>query len=349
MFNRIKKILSGTRFTAVDFGHSSIKLAQGKARNNSFELTGLDREDLEPGAVKEGEIDDISLVVESMEKLLQRGLRRKGEILYAPASGQIVVRIIELPQMPEDELEEAIRWEADDYLPIPIDRAELEYIILEELEEEYRVLISVIPGEVLVDYQEVFSQLNLKPKVANLQELALVSLLLYLDEFSEPSAIIDMGGRRTQVVIGADHNIFLCRGSDVGGSDFTEFYQAEAESWQEAEDLKRERGIPAESKDFLELESSPSIQIDNLIREIERSLNYYSSQNRGETVENIYFTGGGFKLAGLVERIEEQLNIEMTGLDFTEKLGFSPENSDADDFHGVSVGLMASEVIEGEG
>lgn len=366
MLNKLKRKIIGNKYTAVDFGHHSLKVVQGKVKNNSLELMYAGSRELEPGALEEGEVADVSLVAASLQNILQEGIRRQGKILFVPAREQIVVRIINVPDMPESELRETLRWEIDDYLPMAIDEVKMEFLPLEQEKSQQRVLVAVIPENVLNGYKEVFSRLNISPHVANLQELSLFSLLNYQQKLNQITAIIDMGANNLRVIIAREKNIYLSRSTDIGGSDFTEPFMEESETWLEAEQQKQQTDLLSETGrseedeldmdlmiEQLEASQTPggrlSVLAEEAAEQIERSLNYYSSQHRGDSVDKILYTGGGFRLSGLVKKIEGELDRNMELIDPLYGTSGELDTSAVDRYRmAVAVGLIISEVVSDE-
>jgi Tfp pilus assembly PilM family ATPase len=86
---------------------------------------------LSPEAIVDGSIMDSSLVVEAISRLLaSTGV--KGQNVAVSVSGHsVIVKKILLPMMPEEELSESIRWEAEQYVPFDINDVYLDYVVLD--------------------------------------------------------------------------------------------------------------------------------------------------------------------------------------------------------------------------
>src|SRR3954453_21357108 len=86
---------------------------------------------LPPGAVRDGEVLDAAAVGAAIAELWrQTGLRSRDGRLGLTGS-RVVVRVIELPAMPDAEMAGAVRFSASDHIPIPIEDAVLDHAVLE--------------------------------------------------------------------------------------------------------------------------------------------------------------------------------------------------------------------------
>ena len=355
------KLITGTKYTAIDFGHQSLKAAQCKVKGDSIELIKLGKQNLPSAAIKNGRINDFSLVAEELKQLFERLSIKGKNLIFSPAVGQEFVRKHEMPLLPKNELHQALRWEVEEYLNLPPEKVATDFIILKETEENTEVLLVVLPEDVLEGYQQVFSQLNITPKVANVQELALISLLSHQNELSEPSLIINMGRELTRIVIAREDDFFLSRSVEVGGKHFTKIFKREDISWQKAEQAKKKAEISAEetgnseAKDIdlmisdmetAEAENSKLLRLgDELAEEVARSLEYYNNRFSQETISGCFITGGGFLLKGLKTYLESELEINLQEIDPLTGIEDSINNNKNKELMAVVLGLVVSEVL----
>jgi len=98
------KILTGVKYTAVDFGHHSLKAVHCKARGDSIKVLKSGFKTIPHGAIHNGQIDDLSTVSSNLEDLFQEAGISPGLIIFSPAAGQEFVRRVQVPAMPYNEL-----------------------------------------------------------------------------------------------------------------------------------------------------------------------------------------------------------------------------------------------------
>jgi len=360
--NPIRK-LRGTRYTAVDFGHYSLKAAHCRGKESKIKVLDCGQKRLPQGAIVNGRIDDISQVSRHLGELFDSLNGKPGKVIFTPAVGQEFVRKVEIPHMPEDELEEALRWEVEEYLNLPPERVASDFLILEEQEDILEVLLVVLPLDVLEVYEEVFNRLKIKPQVANAQELSLISLLSFQERLENPSVIVNIGAENTRITIANKDEFYLSRTVEQGGSDYTQIFKDEDTTWEEAENTKFKTELPlrVEAEEAMDVDLMVSGMADSqrvagrmrelaeeLAEEITRSIEYYRDRHTGQGLENIYVTGGGFRLINLQEFLEEEVGQVLTRIEpFHTIPCANPSALSAGEEHVMSValGLVASEVI----
>ena len=362
--NPLKK-LTGVKYTAVDFGHHSLKAVHCKARGDSIKVLKTGFETIPHGVIHNGQIDDLSEVSSKLEDLFQEASISPGFVLFSPAVGQEFVRRIQVPAMPHDELEEALRWEVQEYLNLPPERVASDFLILEEDEENIEILLALMPLHILDDYKEVFERIGYRARVANMQELALISLLNYQDKLDESSAIINIGANKTRILIANKDEFYLSRSIDIAGSSYTKIFKDEDNSWEEADEIKKRTDFTPEEVESEEetdfemvvsgfeednnLQSRMKKLTDELLVEINRSMEYYRERNPNQELKKLYLTGGGSRLYGLKDYIAEDLGLEIVSIE--PYAGFKTKNGGSPGEVGrmtVASGLVASEVIFNE-
>src|ERR671937_3302756 len=118
------------RLVGLKIGGSQLAAAR-IANNGAPELVQLAREDLEPGLVVSGELREPELLADALRSFFRKnGLPRQG-IRLGIANNRIGVRVFEIAGIDDPrQLENAIRFRAQEVLPIPIEEAVLDYHVL---------------------------------------------------------------------------------------------------------------------------------------------------------------------------------------------------------------------------
>lgn len=352
------------KITSIDIGTNGIKVARFSIKKNEILLllTGYERLPFE--TIEKGYIKDISILTNKIEKVFNDLNYRPGNVVMTVPCETLIIRNIEIPSMEDKELEEAIKWEAEEYLPFAVENAALDYIILSRSEKQMELMLVAVKKDVIENYVSVLERLNLSPAVINVQPMALLSLLQYQNKIDQALAVIDIGAGSTKVTIGDRNKIYLARTIDIGGEDFTELLMEEENlDYQQAEESKFEHGIeeqPGEIEVDFDLAISEaavsggsSISLRplarNLSEEISRCLNYYSMKFRGKEINDIYITGGGIKLKNLTTIISNEIGRELKTINPFEDINVDDQSVQslqrAEEF-AVTVGLAVSEVMD---
>ncbi len=358
------------KFTTIDIGNHAIKVVRMKNKSSGLKILNTAKKKLPPETIKNGKIIDHSIIANELENIFEEMNYRPGKVVTTVSNENLVIRSLELPAMPEDELNEAIKWEADDHLPYSAEQASLDYIILERGEKNINILIVAVKEQTINDFLTSFDKSGIQPAVVNVQPMAILSLLEYQGELTEPVAVIDIGASGSRVTIGSKERIYLFRTVDTGGREFTETLIEEMDlDFNAAEEYKIKNGIEeTEIEEDEEIENDEydlaSLQVaatgigtdnflqmmaKNLAEEISRSLDFYSMKNRGQPINEVFITGGGARLKGLKKIIEDEIGRDLTSIDPFAKFEYKIQNK-KDNLGDlcVAVGLGVSEVIGNE-
>lgn len=306
---------------------------------------------LPPEAMREGEIADPHAVTTAIERLWKELGLKKGEVRVGIASPRVIVRPVELPAMDEKDLEGALRFQAQELIPIPIDDAVFDFQVIESFHDGdgnamQRVLIAAAQREPVSRLTEVVRAAGLTPAVVDLVPLALVRALGIHpvgDEGAE--AIVCLGAGTTVIVV---HQLGLprfVRILGVGGRVLTEVAARDLElSSDVAEALKRR---VAEAPTAL-LDRARGVldrPLGDLLDEVRGSLDYYRTQADAVPVRRVVLTGGTALLPEVPDRLSKLVGLPVvpgTPRDLVDvgDIGFLPDELPAlDPFLSVPVGI----------
>lgn len=322
---------SKRNYTCIELGTNAIKAVQFKVKGKDFTIVDLGIQKLPLETIVDGLIADDSLVSSELHNLLQSLDHSTKDIITTVPNDNLLIRNIEMPNMNKKEIRESLKWEADEQLPYPVENAALDYLKVEENEDVIKYIVAAVKKNVVDNFLHPFERINLKPKVINVQPMALVSLLAYQEQAENNIAIIDIGASATQITIANKRDIMLSRTIDTGGTSFTNsIMDVKNIDFQEAEEEKKkiDLSIEAEAVESDALSSMPigmeTGSEDNknlrdlaarLSSEITRSLDFFNMKHRDQEVERIYITGGASRLSGLQQIISEEINRDLILID----------------------------------
>jgi type IV pilus assembly protein PilM len=310
----------------LDIGTDHIRLAQLRPSGGGFALQRYGVIGLPLGSVVEGEIVDADAVGTAIRDLMRAVGLRSGAVVAAGVSNQkVVVRLIDLPYMDPAELTGAIQYQAQDYIPIPVEEAILDYQVIGDYmtssdEHMMEVLLVAAQRDMIDQLVSAVDHSGLKLSVIDVTSFAIVRGLLGLapevlpgEGEGEATAIIQMSAGITNIVVVEKGVPRFTRVSSLAANDFT---QAVANSlnttFAAAEDLKLRVGLPAPdgtSGTFaadIEPELAQSCQealereVTKFIAEVRRSLDYYLTQTSSvRAIKRVLLTGSGAQLRNL--------------------------------------------------
>ncbi|MBI5017414.1 MAG: type IV pilus assembly protein PilM [Deltaproteobacteria bacterium] len=333
----------------LDIGSHSIKIVELKHLKGGYELKNFGVAQLPPEAIVDGVIMDSAVVVESIRSLASNLKLTLKNVATSVAGHSLIIKKIQLPLMTETELEEQIQWEAEQYIPFEIEDVNIDFQILGPLSEEegqMEVLLVAVKKDIINDYTAVISEAGLAAQVVDVDAFALENAFEvgYPEQLDKTVVLIDVGAGIMNINVLKGGVSTFTRDITIGGSNFTEEIQKElGVSYEEAEILKlggsSDRASPAEVLGVLRLTT------ENLVLEIQRSLDFFSATSAEEEIHGIFLSGGTCRVPGLAMAIEERVGIPVEifnpfrGIACSDKL-FDPDYLEAaGPVAAVSVGL----------
>ena len=294
-------------FLGIDFGTSLVKaveltLEEGKPKLVTYGEVDLAR--LEKGIVTGQNSFDDELVL-YLRALMDR-LQSKGEGVYAamPAFTGLI-SLIELPEMSEDDLKEAIQFEAHKYIPSSLDDVALSWEKVGSYQPEeggpakMEILLVAALNKEVVRYRKYMERAGLQMNFLELETFSMIRSTIGHD----PGLflVIDIGSRATNLVLVDDGLVKVSRNLDAGGKDITRtLTDGLGITAERADTLKRS------DKDFLNQAESKLVfpALEMIANEGKRMLSMYQGKYPERTCEGVVLSGGTAQLTGLTTYYE---------------------------------------------
>ncbi len=335
--NNLKKSFDNS-VIGLDIGDQSIKLSEVSMNWRNIDLLNLAIMNTPPQAIVEGKLNNIKVLSNHIKSLLKSNNFESKRVVAAVSGEQVIARNIEIPNMPKEELDEAVKWEAEDQIPLPIARVYYDYEILGKTAEgNYQILLVAVERSLVEKYLDLFKLLNLKPVAIEIESLAIARTVNKIYS-TKTIGVIDIGSKTTDISILHNGQLIFTRTVGIGGENITqELVEIEHLTMAEAEEYKK-------TNNFFGEESSNLI-IRNLTTAIYRSLDYFQVKYRDYDLDKLILTGGGGKLAGFAGHLSQEFEINVEKIDFASKLRNKTDDfndsylSQINDLLAVSVGL----------
>jgi type IV pilus assembly protein PilM len=303
--------------------------------NGAIRVTASAIEPLPPGAFHEGEVADPESLAAALKALFAKHKLSKN-VRLGVGNQRVVVRTLRLPAIEDPkELDAAVRFQAQEQMPMPLDQAVLEHQVVggapaeEGSKPQIDVVVVAARRDMVASFLAPIRSAGLQPVGVDLSAFAMIRALAGLDSelaAGEPgekpaaAALYCSVGDVANLAVARGRACLFTRVSHVGLEAIAESLAASrgltaehASQWlsyvgleRQLEALEGETEILAESR--LALEQG----VTGLIDELRLSLDYYGAQEGAVPVERIVLCGPGSAIAGLRERMEEGLGFPIT-------------------------------------
>lgn len=310
--------LGASAAIGLDIGASAVRVAQVGGGRGGNSLLSFAQVALPHGAVVDGEIQDPGPVSEAIAQLWKRSKIRGKKAVLGVSNQRVVVRQVDLPYLEEKEFRSSLRFQAADYIPMSVEDAQLDFIVIDDYTTEnqdhmMRVLLIAAATDMVDNFVTTASAGGVDPLGIDLTPFAIARAVSPSARgetgVAGSEAVVDVGAATTNILIHHNGEPRFVRILLVGGDDATKALSEELSlSFEEAEAMKLDLGGgvgPENARKLLER------QVVALIDEIRGSLDYYLSQEDSEPVSSIVLTGGGSLTSGLSERLEQTLKTQV--------------------------------------
>ena len=307
-----------SRILTLNIGASKAVLAEyslgGKGR---LTLTGYGS-----GELPAVDVNDIGSLGATLPQVLRQIMREK-DIRPAPLvvslGGQMVFpRFAKCP--PVGELEQQVRYEIEENVPFPIDEIVSDYQFLGNMADgDKAVMIVAAKVEAVRAVTDAVRAAGLKPTVVDVSPVAICNALkVAYPQLEGCSVVLDVGSKTTNLIILEGEKVYN-RSIPIAGNTITkDIAQQFGCSFEEAEQVKLERGYVALGG-VTEDEDEVTDRISKIIRtvltrlhaEISRSINFYRSQQGGSAPTRLFLTGGTARLPQLDQFFMDALQVDV--------------------------------------
>lgn len=316
----------------LDISDRALKIIKLKKKRQDLVLENFGEISIKQGIIKNGEIKKQNDLIIALKKIVKNAKLSKNNF-YANVSlpeKKAFLKIIKMPKMGEQEMKEAIVFEAENYIPLSIENVYLDFQIINSSYSDgnnLEVLLVAIPKNIVDSYIYCLKQAEITPLSLEVESSAIVRALIKNNEREKSLFLIDLGLTRTSFIIFSKNSLKFTCSTSICSRMFDEkiakFLNIDI---KKAEKSKIKYGISGAKKITLKAESKSKIfqkkiindkkiynallpVISDLTRQIQKYLNFYNSKSNNKKIDKILINGGGAELKGLKEFFANELNM----------------------------------------
>lgn len=327
LFNKQSESVLG-----IDIGSSSIKVVQLKKKGGKAYLDTYGELALGPysdPALEIGRATNLSYdkVSEALNDLLKEAHTTSTLAGVAIPFGASLVSVIEMPAVPQRQLETMIPIEARKYIPVPIAEVMLDWWVIPKADEgpidpdeeaqvpqkkegfkKIDVLVVAIHNDTITKFQQIVNKTRLNTSFFEIELFG--SMRSVLDQEVQPVMIFDMGAALTKLyivergVMRSSHNI------NRGSQDITiALSKSLGIPMAEAEIVKRSYGTSPENMDK-NVGDIIALSLEYIFSEANRIILSHERRYK-KNISRAILVGGGVKLANFSEFAKKGLQTEV--------------------------------------
>ncbi len=300
----------------LDIGTSGVRAAELTTGKGGTTLERFGQVALPVGAVRDGEVVDTDAVAAAIKQLWAQAKFSTKKVVVGVANQKVVVRQVDLPWLPAKELRSSLSFQVQDFIPMPVEQAILDFHPLEEFTNEsggrmLRVLLVAAARDMVGSALEAVEKAGLVPSAVDLTSFAVLRSLVTSTSglgSIQAEALVDVGASVTNIVVHQGGVPRFVRILLMGGADITDAVSERlGVPLDQAESVKQTTGLSVVAGSAEPHPANRAIESTGsaFVEEVRGSLDYYTAQPGAARIGRVVLSGGGSRLTGLVERLQQ--------------------------------------------
>ncbi len=302
----------------IDIGSHSAKIVQLHHSSKTIEVLGYVSINFPPELVVEGIVVD----PDAMAKAIAPAFASKGmkfsakRVATALPVSKVFTRVLQLPAMEKADLEEAIRLEAEQSIPVPATDLVMDHEIIGSShtvkgEAQTDVLMVAAPRAIVDSYVKLFNALHLEIAAVEITLMAIARALVTAGGYPTPALIVDFGSTSADLAV-YDQVIRLTGTTSGGGDQITAaLVKNLGVTPEQANEIKIKFGIGPSGLQPKVIEALNPL-LKSLITEMKKAIKYYQDRNPGKQIKSVVVTGGSANVPGLINYLNQNLGLELS-------------------------------------
>lgn len=330
----------------LDIGSSKVKAVQLRRNGNKLEIEKVGVADVYPGGDRSaGTGSPFEMKTMAARQAIENGRINAKYAVSAVAGESIIVRYIQLPDMPEAELKNALRWEAEEYIPFAIDEVNIDSAILGPSATPGKVDVLLVSArkDLINEHIGIIQAIGLTPLIVDVESFAFMNAFeaVYSPSQKDCFALLNIGAENTNINIYIGGTSRFSRDIGIAGNAMTQAVMNKTGApFGRAEELKKTIGAPQPEADTNPEEGESNListirgtveritgsdlgpdsadgaaakaiegVLQQLLGEVRRSIQFFENQAGGQTVQRVFLGGGSSRLRNLPQWISGELEV----------------------------------------
>ena len=313
-----------TEAFGLDINDSSFKIIKLRKKRGFLQPVSCNEKKIPEGIIKSGIIQNEDAFIKIIKNALATVRGEKIKTKYVIASlpeEKSFSQVIQMPKMKEAELKSAVPFEAENYIPLPIDQVYLDFQIISpavDRVDHLDILIIAAEKTIVDSYVSCLKKAGLIPLALEVETQSIVRALVKEETSSVPLVLIDFGEDSTDFIVFSGSSIRFTSSIPISSRQITEAISKNLKvSFKQAETMKMKYDVmmPATNSRAETVSKAVVPILEDLVCNVKKYFDFYSehdshdhlSEQKG--IGKIILSGGGANLKGIDGFFSKELNI----------------------------------------
>jgi type IV pilus assembly protein PilM len=287
----------------LDIGSTQIKAAHVRRDGGSYVLDSIVAVPSTPKGISSESLIDLQALADAIKSMLAQANIKLPEVTLSVPESQVYTKVIEMPELSEQELSAALKFEMEQYVPLPLDQVRTDWEVLGKNDKEGKktmdVMLVASPITTLDKYEKLLEMVGLSPDAIETEIVSVHRSLLPLLNNQDSNIIVHIGASTTSVAIIRQGRIKTVFSVAQGGIAITRAISVDLGiDIAQAENYKKAYGL---NRDAFEGKIGRSLSpiTESIIGEIKKAILSFREKNNNEIIKQVILSGGTALLPGL--------------------------------------------------
>lgn len=297
----------------LDIGSTSIKIAQVVRQDKKFRLISAGMMPTPMPGINSEQENDLVVLSSAVKKLHQDAKISTKDVILSLPEEAIFTRVVELPPMNDAELAQAIPWEAEQFVPMPIAEVTLDWLVVSrgatgKIGDKMKVLLVAAPTVLVKKYTKVMEMCGFNIVAIDTELMALTRSLL--TPSSPVSLLVNFGAKSCDMAVIVNGQIQMTRSLSTAGDALTRaISSALSLDISQAEEYKKTYGL-SDTQLEGKIKQSLTPVFEMITTEIKKTLLSWREKDP-QPVKGVIMSGGTALLPGMTTYLTQQIGVEV--------------------------------------
>lgn len=294
----------------LDISPTSIKLMSIDTKK--WSVLGYGSIDLDPTKLQQSIDTDGKYIGEQLQHLLKKktiGHLRSNHVVMSIPTTRTYSRSVTIPRDIKGSILDAVRLEAEQYVPIPLNQLYIDYEITKQDEKSTTALLCAVPQKTVDTCVDAATKAGLRVVMVEPGMSSVARLLKTTEDGALATVIVDIGAASTDVAI-LDGSLKVTGGIAIGGNTFTlDISNKLGVTLEKAHQLKVLNGLgPSPKQKDIKAALDPNLK--RITAEVKKIMRYYSERvEDARKIEQVIIVGGGSNIPGIGDYFTDSIVI----------------------------------------
>lgn len=294
----------------LDISPTSIKLMSIDTKK--WSVLGYGSIDLDPTKLQQSIDTDGKYIGEQLQQLLKKktiGHLRSNHVVMSIPTTRTYSRSVTIPRDIKGSVLDAVRLEAEQYVPIPLNQLYIDYEITKQDDKSTTALLCAVPQKTVDTCVDAATKAGLRVVMVEPGMSSVARLLKTTEDGALATVIVDIGAASTDVAI-LDGSLKVTGGIAIGGNTFTlDISNKLGVTLEKAHQLKVLNGLgPSPKQKDIKAALDPNLK--RITAEVKKIMRYYSERvEDARKIEQVIIVGGGSNIPGIGDYFTDSIVI----------------------------------------